>query len=215
MSKTTAEVSRLQKEPLNFILGVDFVLTQEKLMERPVGLTTPPSDDDFKITIIKLTPEGIQKRQEIIDNLFHANPERTRSIPLGPKFKIEDLKKDDVIEMDGLFALSRIRRRTGGYVCTLTDNFEKLREIRYLAVVKNVNPATNQVQLLLDQWPREFTTIGYVESTRRMEKTFEPLSIGPVITIDFENLCNGKPGEDFLEWFTNLIRRNILGQGKH
>ena len=166
------------------------------------------------VKAIAFTPEGRAKKAAIKNELFPGEQE-VLEVPLGKHLEhgdISQLKVGDILQLDGLLALSLIRKRLGGYVCTLTDNFNQLKEERYLARVEGINRETQTVRLLFDHWPDEFFQYEYVAEKETIVAINEPVRIGPELPVKFQSLADGRAHEDWRGWAKNAIKRNLLGR---
>lgn len=165
----------------------------------------------LRIPVLELTAAGKEKRAKIVESLFNQNlPEY--SLPLGNNFTINQLSRGDVINFDGLLALSLIRRRTGGYVCTFTDNFSDLEKESYQASIQHIDPAKKTVRLLFDHWPGEYHHYDYFLEKPNLTLINEPITVGPECVVDFQVLQDGKPHENLVFLVKNVVRRNLIGR---
>lgn len=198
------EQLRAQARRLDFVEDEDFTIQD---------YTTRTHGEKLKVLV--LTPQGKEKRRQLTQELFHGESETGYSVPLGREATITQLHEGDVLDINGLLAVSLIRRRTGGYVCTFTDDFSQLAEEKYKARVLHINDETGTVRIIFDHWPGEYIHYDFFLEQPNLVAVNEPISIGPECVVEFQVLADGKPHEDFLKWAKNVIQRNLLGKGNH
>lgn len=165
-----------------------------------------------KVQVLQLTESGKDKRQLMKEKFFGSTLPMV-DVPLGDNFDFESDISDKVMKIDGLLALSLIRRRTGRYVCSFTDDFAKLGEEQYLARVMSINSDKQTARIIFDHWPGEYINHEYVAEKANLLSINEPVSIGPECVINLQILRDGKPHEDIIGWAKNVINRNILRKG--
>lgn len=169
------------------------------------------------IKLRQLTELGRQKIDQQRELLFSSLDAANLSVPLAqePEFA-GHLTVGDIIIIDKLLALSLIRGRLGGYVCTSRDRFEELKRERVRAVIKNVTP-DQKIQLLFEEWPHEFLHFEHVSYQKGQRPTGglqlikEPVTIGPEVTVSLDTLRTGQSAESWAGWFVNLVKRNLVG----
>ncbi len=174
-----------------------------------------PSEKE--VLLRKLTESGRAKLAAQRTELFENPKTRHLTIPLHEDNQLQnnsfELRIGDVLSMNMLLALSLIRRKNGGYVCTLTDDFSKLAEENIRAVVTSVSE--KQPKLLFESWPSEYLTKEFitqrpgVRPTESLQIIKEPVTIGPSVTVSQETILTGHPHEDLRGWLSNAIRRNL------
>jgi hypothetical protein len=196
----TVETLAAQAKRLDLVEGKDFVVK---------AYTSRISNQ--KIQVLELTNEGKEKKRRVAELLFSQNSHEY-SLPLGSDFKIDELGEGDVIRINGLLALSLIRRRTGGYVCTFTDNFSKLEKENYKARVQRIDTEKGTVRILFDHWPGEYNHYEYFLEKPNLTSINEPISIGPECVVNFQVLKDGQPHENLVGWAKNAVKRNLLGR---
>jgi len=165
-----------------------------------------------KIEVLELTPEGKEKRKRLTESLFKQDSSEHYDLPLGREFDFSQLHEGDTLTINGLLALSLIRRRTGGYVCTFTDDFSQLERETYRARIQRVNTENGTVRMLFDHWPGEYLHYEYFVEKPNLSAVNEPVSIGPECVVDFQILKDGKPHEDLVGWMKNVVKRNLGGK---
>lgn len=162
--------------------------------------------------VLELTPSGKVKRQQLTESLFNQETALHCTVPLGKEITLSDIHDGDIMQINGLLASSLIRRRTGGYVCTFTDNFTQLEKETYKARIQRVDMEKGTVRVLFDHWPGEYLHYEYFVEIPHLMSFNEPVSIGPECVIDFQILKDGRPHEDLVGWMKNVIKRNMGGR---
>ncbi|SRR5258708_1194444 len=196
----TIETLQAQANRMQLQEGVDYVV------KKYIGRISHE-----EVEVLELTPKGKEKRKSVTESLFNQDSTKHLNLPLGKKFDISQIHEGDTLSVNGLLALSLIRRRTGGYICTFTDNFAQLEQEIYKARVQRVNAENETVRVLFDHWPGEYLHYEYFVEKPNLTSVNEPVSIGPECVVDFQILKDGRPHEDFVGWMKNVVKRNLNG----
>ena len=199
MPETEGREEPKKIERVGFREGEDFIFQDAYIYEN----NTP-------IRLRRLTNEGKAKLEAKRKELF-GDPEMPHlQVPLQ---KGQKLAEGDIVELDMLLALSIIRKKNGGYLCTLKDDFEDLKTKKISAAIQKVSE--DGINLIFESWPDEYLQTEFVtpklgvRPTGNPEIISEPITIGPSAKTSLNTLETGRPNESFIGWAKNAIKRNL------